>query len=96
MFLAHARLLECLAAARPASVIRNAFRAVFLNTVTLDVPQVQLGSLRAASRKPHDAGLDDDTPSATQTSAKITGASWVPSVAPVTTAHQRQDGVTQR
>ena len=53
------RLLEGLDASRPVGRVRHALGAVLLNTVALDVPQVQRRRLRAAGTQARDVHLDD-------------------------------------
>src|SRR5580658_3105617 len=94
MLLARASLLEGLAPRGPAGVIKDAFRAILLDAIALDVSQVQLGGLGAGCREPHDVGFDDDAPSAPRMGPS--GASLAAPPARGSAAHQRQDRDAQR
>jgi hypothetical protein len=89
-----ARLLEAFARRRPLAAVKHAGRAVLLDAVTFDVPQVPGGGLGAVTSEPLQVGFDDDAAGvgpraeASGRSERDGAAGTAPSV---TAPHERRD-----
>ncbi len=92
--LAQARLLEGLAGHGPLGAVEHAGRAVLLDSVALDVPQVPRGRLGAATSELLQMRFDDDTPRVGPRAEASDGRELrrrPGAEAPVTPTHQRRN-----